>query len=133
MLPNHGFQAAQTFFHQFYRFFDFSRTRTPVLGRHHPPRAATPSSTGHLLSPTISWPSAINSTLSPVDFYRLFCSPTAGEPLKTQVPPYPSGAQPLSGSLSIFIGILFIRGWGAIKNPVRLGCNIPIWFLVDFC
>ena len=26
-----------------------------------------------------------------------------------------------------FIGTLFIHGWGAIKNPILLGCNTLFW------
>src|SRR5258708_7932165 len=122
----------------------------PFLGCHHPPGAAIPLH--QLATPPYPSPSTLlgffsaphHSTTTPDDFKVNFRAHShARACFWANNPPVPSTIDfpgdfrcttlPLPTSLSISINLLFTHGWGAIKNPVCLGCNIPIWFLVDFC
>src|SRR5258708_5145854 len=69
-----------------------------------------------LISIDFSWGFQYTTPL-PSRFLLTFHSSMAEEPLKTQVSPYPSGAQPLFSFLSPYTGNLFTHSWGAIKHP----------------
>src|SRR5258708_9487733 len=121
----------------------FFGSSPPTWGCHPPP------STGHTsLSLSINHPGVFSgphhSTTTPDDFKVNFCTRShACTRFWANNPPVPSTIDfpgdfrctplPLPTSLSISINLLFTHSWGAVKNPVRLGCNIPIQFLVDFC
>jgi len=145
--PTHQFSSDNlTFYQVSLTTFRFSHTHTPYLVTTN--HLCCPTPLGHLLLISIDSPGVFSaphhSTTTPDDFKVNFHAHShVGTCFGANNPPVPSTVDfpgdfwcttlPLPTSSSISIDLLFTHSWGAVKNPVCLGCNIPIWLLVDFC
>src|SRR5258707_908691 len=129
MLPNHGYFKWQLILSNFIDFSTFFCAHTclfwlppPTQGCHCPHiRLAHP--------PPTSWPCAITFTQGNSNGnFMCMHMPILGIclPMHTPLHIMPLGPY-LPTFLLSFIGTLFIHGWGAIKNPILLGCNALFW------